>query len=92
VRLITLLPLLSTLRTSFSRLIQYLSSAVPICLAGFFLLPDTPATTQTRLLSAEERAYAAARVDAHSQQGKFDRTLFRRVFARWHVYVFSLLW
>ncbi|GAA5968534.1 hypothetical protein JCM8115_004207 [Rhodotorula mucilaginosa] len=65
---------------------------VPICLAGFFLLPDTPATTQTRLLSAEERAYAAARVGAHSQQGKFDRTLFRRVFARWHVYVFSLLW
>lgn len=66
-------------------------TAVPICLAGFFLLPDTPATTQTRLLSAEERAYAAARVGAHPQ-GKLDRTLFRRVFARWHVYVFSLLW
>ncbi|GAA5989026.1 hypothetical protein JCM10908_006277 [Rhodotorula pacifica] len=65
---------------------------IPVCLAGAFLLPDTPATTRTRLLTAEERAYAAARVGALTSRTKFDRTLFRRVFARWHVYVFSLLW
>lgn len=66
-------------------------SAVPITVAGAFLLPDTPATTRTRLLSAEERAYAAERV-ATPANTKLDRTLFRRLFARWEIWTFSLLW
>ncbi|GAA6023208.1 hypothetical protein JCM8202_001028 [Rhodotorula sphaerocarpa] len=64
---------------------------VPITVAGAFLLPDTPATTRTRLLSAEERAYAAERV-ATPANTKLDRTLFRRLFARWEIWTFSLLW
>lgn len=66
-------------------------SAIPITIAGAFLLPDTPATTRTRLLTAEERAYAAERVAAPAKT-KLERTLFRRLFARWEIWTFSLLW
>ncbi|POY76236.1 hypothetical protein BMF94_0431 [Rhodotorula taiwanensis] len=64
---------------------------IPITLAGIFLLPDTPATTRTRLLTAEERAYAAARVGARDRT-PVNTSLLRRLFGRWEIWVFSLLW
>ncbi|BGP42762.1 hypothetical protein JCM10450v2_006873 [Rhodotorula kratochvilovae] len=64
---------------------------IPVALYGVFLFPDTPHTTRSRLFTPEERALAISRLPPRENKG-FDRTLFRRVFGRWEVYLMSLVW
>jgi len=66
-------------------------AAIPVALLGLFLFPDTPAKTRSRMFSPEERALAVSRLGPR-EATKLDRTLFRRVFARWEVWLMSLIW
>ncbi|GAA6050965.1 hypothetical protein JCM3770_005346 [Rhodotorula araucariae] len=64
---------------------------IPVALYGVFLFPDTPHTTRSRFFTPEERALAISRRPPR-QHTSIDRTLLRRVFGRWEVYLMSLIW
>lgn len=64
--------------------------AVPIALFGFLLFPDTPRKTKAWFLSEEERTCAVERLPQH-EPTKMSWNLAKRVFGRWHIYLFGLL-
>ncbi len=64
--------------------------AMPIALFGFFAFPDTPRKTKAWFLSEEERALAIERLPQH-EPTKMSWNLVKRVFGRWHIYLFGLL-
>ncbi|KAH8879920.1 MFS general substrate transporter [Thozetella sp. PMI_491] len=67
---------------------------LPIALAGFFVFPDVPSRKKPRLLTPEEHAYARKRIEGLTAppQLRLSRSIFKRVFSRWHWYVFVLQW
>lgn len=66
---------------------------VPIAIYGFFLFPDTPATTQAPYLSTEERALAVSRVpEIEVGRPKIDLALGKKLFTSWKYYGFVMLW
>ncbi|KAL1956421.1 hypothetical protein VTO42DRAFT_7307 [Malbranchea cinnamomea] len=66
---------------------------VPIALYGFFLFPDTPATTRAPYLSASEKALAVARVpEKPLERTRINLDFVKRVFGSWHWYGFVMLW
>ncbi|GAA5928222.1 hypothetical protein JCM3775_000546 [Rhodotorula graminis] len=67
------------------------AATVPVALSGLFLFPDTPAKTRSRMFTPEERLLAVSRLGPR-QATKLDRTILRRVFARWEVWLMSLIW
>lgn len=64
--------------------------AIPIAVFGFALFPDTPRKTKAWFLTEEERQCAVERLPAH-QPTKMSWDLVKRVFGRWHIYMFGLL-
>lgn len=66
----------------------------PICLAGYWLIPDLPENTRAFYLSSEDAVFAQKRMDAvgRAPRKRLGWFILRRVFTRWHVYALSVLY
>ncbi|KAF2497305.1 putative allantoate permease [Lophium mytilinum] len=67
---------------------------LPICLLGFFVFPDVPSRRKPRFLTAIDQAFAQKRLQGFTAppQLRISRSIFRRVFSRWHWYLFVAQW
>ncbi|KAI0106316.1 putative pantothenate transporter [Hypoxylon sp. NC0597] len=61
---------------------------------GFFVFPDVPTRKKPRFITAEEHALARKRIQGlvAPPQLQLSRDIFKRVFSRWHWYLFVLQW
>lgn len=68
--------------------------SAPICLAGFFLIPDLPENTRAFYLTADDAVLARKRMDevGRAPRKKLGWSILRRVFTRWHVYALTVLY
>jgi len=68
--------------------------SLPICLLGFFLIPDLPENTRAFYLSAEDRLLAVKRMNdiGRAPRRKLGWSIIKRVFMRWHVYALAILY
>ncbi|KAF1842235.1 major facilitator superfamily transporter [Cucurbitaria berberidis CBS 394.84] len=68
--------------------------STPICIAGFFLLPDLPENTRAFYLNENDRALAQSRMAkvGRAPRTRLGRSAFKRIFGRWHVYLLTLLY
>ncbi|CAG8960544.1 hypothetical protein HYFRA_00008264 [Hymenoscyphus fraxineus] len=68
--------------------------SAPICLAGFFLIPDLPENTRAFYLTQEDKELARKRMSdiGRAPRKKLGWDIWRRVFKRWHVYVLTVLY
>ncbi|KAI0173541.1 MFS general substrate transporter [Hypoxylon sp. FL1284] len=70
----------------------------PMVIVGFIIIPDPLYEKKTWWMTDNERQMCMKRLEADNRQplGKFDRTLFGRVFRRWHLWIlctwFSLMY
>ncbi|CAG8242018.1 unnamed protein product [Penicillium salamii] len=67
---------------------------IPICLLGYFVFPDVPHRSKPRFLTATEHEIANSRLKGLTAPSelKVSRAIFKRVFGRWHWYVFVVHW
>ncbi|EKG13048.1 Major facilitator superfamily [Macrophomina phaseolina MS6] len=67
---------------------------IPISILGFFIFPDVPSRSKPRLLTPAQHTLAQKRLTGVTApvQLKVSRDIFRRVFGRWHWYLFVLQW
>lgn len=63
---------------------------IPVILYGLFAIPDTPQTTKAFYLNEWERKRCVERIDedGRTPTGKWDMTIFKRIFGSWQFYVF----
>jgi len=68
--------------------------SLPICIAGYFLIPDLPENTRAFYLTREDAALARKRMHdvGRAPRRKLGWSILRRVFSRWHVYALTLLY
>ncbi|KAI1099960.1 MFS general substrate transporter [Jackrogersella minutella] len=68
--------------------------SLPICLAGFFILPDLPENTRAFYLNESDRAMAKDRMvkAGRAPRSRLGRSAFKRIFGRWHVYLLTILY
>lgn len=68
--------------------------SLPICLAGYFLIPDLPENSRAFYLDADDKALARRRMEqvGRAPRRKLGWSILTRVFSRWHVYVLTLLY
>lgn len=68
--------------------------STPICLAGFFLIPDLPENTRAFYLNKDDATLARNRMNdvGRSPRRKLGWSILRRVFTRWHVYALTVLY
>ncbi|KAF3057206.1 Pantothenate transporter liz1 [Daldinia childiae] len=68
--------------------------SLPICIAGFFILPDLPENTRAFYLSEDDRAMARERMNkvGRAPRTKLGLSTFKRIFGRWHVYLLTILY
>ncbi|KAH6694826.1 major facilitator superfamily domain-containing protein [Leptodontidium sp. MPI-SDFR-AT-0119] len=68
--------------------------SLPICLAGFFLIPDLPENTRAFYLTEDdaERARKRMRDVGRAPRKELGWSILKRTFARWHVYGLTLLY
>lgn len=68
--------------------------STPICLAGFFLIPDLPENTRAFYLSKTDAELARKRMDdiGRAPTRRLGWSILRRVFTRWHVYALTALY
>jgi ACS family pantothenate transporter-like MFS transporter len=68
--------------------------SAPICLAGFFLIPDLPENTRAFYLNKEDIALAQKRMDdvGRAPRKKLGWSILKRVFTRWHVWALTVLY
>ncbi|KAH6672442.1 major facilitator superfamily transporter [Halenospora varia] len=68
--------------------------SAPICLAGFFLIPDLPENTRAFYLNKEDGDLARKRMDdiGRAPRKKLGWSILKRVFTRWHVWVLTVLY
>ncbi|RFU33978.1 hypothetical protein B7463_g2356, partial [Scytalidium lignicola] len=68
--------------------------STPICLAGFFLIPDSPENTRAFYLSADDAKLAKKRMAdvGRAPRAKLGWSILRRIFGRWHVYFLTVLY
>ncbi|OTA99323.1 hypothetical protein M426DRAFT_68059 [Hypoxylon sp. CI-4A] len=67
---------------------------LPIATLGFFVFPDVPSRKKPRFITTEEQALACKRIEGlvAPPQLRLSRDIFKRVFSRWHWYLFVLQW
>lgn len=65
---------------------------LPVALYGFFLFPDTPATTRAFYLSENERALAQDRVPEVHDRSPMTWSFVRKVLTSWYWWGFVVLW
>jgi ACS family pantothenate transporter-like MFS transporter len=68
--------------------------SLPICLAGFILIPDLPENTRAFYLSEDDAKLARKRMDnvGRAPRRTLGWSILRRVFTRWHVYGLTMLY
>jgi ACS family pantothenate transporter-like MFS transporter len=68
--------------------------SLPICLAGYFMIPDLPENTRAFYLTDADAKLARKRMDdiGRAPRRKLGWGILRRVFTRWHVYSLTLLY
>ncbi|KAI8202072.1 Pantothenate transporter liz1 [Colletotrichum sp. SAR 10_76] len=68
--------------------------SLPICIAGFFLIPDLPENTRAFYLNEKDREMARNRMNAvgRAPRTKLGLSAFKRIFGRWHVYYLTILY
>ncbi|KAK6827241.1 major facilitator superfamily transporter [Apiospora arundinis] len=68
--------------------------SLPICLAGFFLLPDLPENSKAFYITDADRDLAQKRMASvgRAPRGKLGWAAFKRIFGRWHIYLLSILY
>ena len=68
--------------------------SAPICLAGFFLIPDLPENTRAFYLTREDAQLAKQRMRdvGRAPRKALGWSIWRRVFTRWHVYALTVLY
>ncbi|KAK7187661.1 hypothetical protein DPSP01_004498 [Paraphaeosphaeria sporulosa] len=68
--------------------------SAPICIAGFFLLPDLPENTRAFYLNDSDRTLARQRMlsAGRAPRTRLGRSAFKRIFGRWHVYLLTILY
>lgn len=66
----------------------------PICIAGFFVIPDLPENTRAFYLSFEDAERAKRRMDdvGRAPRHQLGWSILQRVFSRWHVYALTALY
>ncbi|RTE84233.1 hypothetical protein BHE90_001316 [Fusarium euwallaceae] len=66
---------------------------IPVCIYGFFAVPDSPANSRARWLKPEEKAIAIARMERVGRKppGKLTWSVFRDIATSWPVYLFSII-
>ncbi|KAK8043203.1 major facilitator superfamily transporter [Apiospora phragmitis] len=68
--------------------------SLPICIAGFLLLPDLPENTKAFYITNDDRDLAQKRMASvgRAPRGKLGWSAFKRIFGRWHIYLLSMLY
>jgi ACS family pantothenate transporter-like MFS transporter len=68
--------------------------SLPICLAGYFLIPDLPENSRAFYLNEEDKGLAQKRMDdiGRAPRKKLGWSILRRVFTRWHVWGLTTLY
>lgn len=68
--------------------------SLPICLAGYFLIPDLPENSRAFYLNADDKSLARKRMDevGRAPRRKLGWSILTRVFKRWHVWVLTVLY
>ncbi|KAI4602941.1 hypothetical protein KJ359_008162 [Pestalotiopsis sp. 9143b] len=68
--------------------------SLPICLAGYFIIPDLPENTRAFYMSKDDREMAQRRMASvgRAPRAKLDKSAFKRIFGRWHIYLLSVLY
>lgn len=65
---------------------------LPVCLYGYFAVPDSPANTKVKWLKPHEKAMAIDRMERVGREPpkKLTKKTFRDIFTSWPVYLFSI--
>ncbi|KAI4860501.1 putative pantothenate transporter [Hypoxylon rubiginosum] len=65
-----------------------------IAVFGFFVFPDVPSREKPRFITADEHTLARKRLEGlvAPPRLQLSRSIFKRVFSRWHWYLFVLQW
>jgi len=68
--------------------------STPICLAGFFMIPDSPENTRAFYITPDEAKLAKKRMDdvGRAPRAKLGWSILRRLFSRWHVWALTVLY
>ncbi|KAI1205393.1 MFS general substrate transporter [Annulohypoxylon truncatum] len=68
--------------------------SLPICIAGFFILPDLPENTRAFYLNENDRTMARERMNkvGRAPRTRLGRSAIKRIFGRWHVYLLTILY
>ncbi|KAF7535687.1 hypothetical protein G7054_g5163 [Neopestalotiopsis clavispora] len=68
--------------------------SLPICLAGYFIIPDLPENTRAFYLQKDDRELARNRMAAvgRAPRAKLGKSAVKRIFGRWHIYLLSILY
>ncbi|OAQ59319.1 MFS transporter Liz1/Seo1 [Pochonia chlamydosporia 170] len=68
--------------------------SLPIAIAGFFILPDTPEITRAWWLSYNDKAIAKRRMELENRGNRepYSRAKLRKIFTGWHIYVLVFLY
>ena len=68
--------------------------STPICIAGFFFIPDLPENSRAFYLNEEDKEMARKRMEdvGRAPRKKLGWSILRRVFTRWHVYALTVLY
>ncbi|THY93220.1 putative allantoate permease, partial [Aureobasidium pullulans] len=67
---------------------------IPIATIGFFVFPDVPSRKKPRFLTTANHDLASKRLEGVTAppQLKLSKSIFKRVFSRWHWYLLVLQW
>ncbi|KAF3768666.1 hypothetical protein M406DRAFT_62752 [Cryphonectria parasitica EP155] len=68
--------------------------SLPICLAGFFLIPDLPENSRAFYLTTDDISLAQKRMEevGRAPRRKLGWSILKRVFTRWHVWALTILY
>lgn len=66
----------------------------PICCAGFFLIPDLPENSRAFYLTQDQIELAKKRMSdvGRAPRTKLGWSAWKRIFARWHVYLLTVMY
>ncbi|CAN8100334.1 unnamed protein product [Discula destructiva] len=68
--------------------------SLPICLAGFLLIPDLPENSRSLFFTAKDKSLAQKRMAdvGRAPRQKLGWSILTRVFTRWHVWVLTIMY
>jgi ACS family pantothenate transporter-like MFS transporter len=68
--------------------------SLPICIAGFFFIPDLPENTRAFYLSSQDAELAKKRMDdiGRAPRKRWGWPMMKRLFSKWHIYALSALY